>query len=591
VRLICGDCLEVLPTLAEASVDAVVTDPPYGLEFMGKQWDRLTRNCMTPQSEADQQWNEARTEKDTPGTKDGMARRMRNRPDIGGSLKHAPQMQEWFREHFAAVLRVLKPGGYAAIFGGTRTYHRLACAVEDAGFEIRDSIMFMNSKPFDLVCNCGGNSDGEPLPYSHDKAKQGSQRRVRSVSVPNVSSPVNSDDKQGEVLQPGVSKQGAPPQGQANGSVVDEGVEQSGVEGRGDVPPSPGELRQRSICEVPAAADADGTEGRVCDGTQNDNGDDGVPVPHANGSGASHRPQPAEQRPVEPRTVAGQSASQTRGGGCICDRCGKPTVMPWGYEGVFPPYLAWIQGQGFPKGKGCLKPAWEPILLARKPGKRVLPLGIDECRIPTNGEDLGDPARFDGLRAGSSDGWKRPHHGSQADIERQREAMERASSAGRWPANVVHDGGEEVLEAFAAFGESSGVRPDMVRHNKQDTGEHGIYRRMKAVETPRHGDAGTAARFYYTAKASRSERGEGNTHPTVKPLALMRWLVRLVCPPGGVVLDPFLGSGTTAVACRQEGRDCVGIERDPAYFAIAERRLAGVSEDAPLFAAAAAGGD
>jgi site-specific DNA-methyltransferase (adenine-specific) len=93
-----------------------------------------------------------------------------------------------------------------------------------------------------------------------------------------------------------------------------------------------------------------------------------------------------------------------------------------------------------------------------------------------------------------------------------------------------------------------------------------------------HGDSGSAARFFYTAKASKSERGEGNNHPTVKPVALMRWLVRMVTPPGGTVLDPFMGSGTTGVAAVQEGFRFVGIELEPEYVAIAERRIAGVRD-------------
>jgi hypothetical protein len=323
VRLYHGDCLDVLPTLAAGSVDAVVTDPPYGLEFMGRDWDH-----------------------------------------------GVPGVPYWL-----AVLVVLKPGGYMLAFGGTRTYHRLACAVEDAGFEVRDCLM-------------------------------------------------------------------------------------------------------------------------------------------------------------------------------------------------------WLYGSGFPKGRGCLKPAWEPILLCRKPGPRVLPLGVDECRMPCD-EDRTRPARTPNGIYGNGNGTNHTTSDSHP--------------AGRWPANVVHDGGEEVLEAFAAFG-SKDTRDGMVNNRGGDGA--GYMKGWKGAEqSPAvYGDRGTAARFFYTAKASKAERGEGNNHPTVKPLALLEWLVRLVCPPGGLVLDPFAGSATTGVACLRTGRRFVGVEKDAGYHEIARKRLAEAASPGPLFAAASTGG-
>lgn len=184
--------------------------------------------------------------------------------------------------------------------------------------------------------------------------------------------------------------------------------------------------------------------------------------------------------------------------------------------------ICWLYGSGFPKGKGGLKPAFEPIILARKPGTKVLPLGIEECRVDTNGEVIvttGVP------RQDYSGQNPRPWHNNPPPaIPNPR--------TGRWPANVVHDGSDEVLEAFAAFGE----------------------------------------------RASRRERGEGNTHPTVKPLKLMEWLVKLACPPGGLVLDPFAGSGTTGMACIKTGRRFIGLEKDADYCRIAEKRIAHVAE-------------
>lgn len=305
-----GDCIAASTAMDAGSVDAIVTDPPYGLEFMGKEWDSPWKGTKAAHAEA----RVRRADETADPVKRRYLASAVNKYEAGRPF------QAWCETWAVAALRVLKPGGYMLAFGGTRTYHRLACAVEDAGFEVRDCLM-------------------------------------------------------------------------------------------------------------------------------------------------------------------------------------------------------WMYGTGFPKGQGCLKPAWEPILLARKPGKRVLPLGIDECRIGT------ETIKTSGVRRGTGnslqikdyvtpDGWEGSEH------------------VGRYPANVLHDGSDEVLEAI-----------------------------------------GDPARFFYCAKASKKDRGEGNTHPTVKPVELMRWCVRLVARPGGLVLDPFGGSGTTAVACVMEGRRCILVEREPAYVEIALRRV------------------
>jgi site-specific DNA-methyltransferase (adenine-specific) len=241
--------------------------------------------------------------------------------------------------------------------------------------------------------------------------------------------------------------------------------------------------------------------------------------------------------------------------------------------------LLWVYGSGFPKGQGCLKPAYEPIILARRPGKRVLPLGIDGCRVPgdEDGSRNRPPSKLASPNVYAQDEWTRNTVVTRNDT----------TGLGRYPANLLHDGSEEVLEAFAAFGQT---RPG--HHPRSVNSVPGSGRTMRdnwsgqdlaAAANNGHGDAGTAARFFYTAKAGKKERGEGNTHPTVKPLALMRWLVRLITPPGGAVLDPFGGSGTTGIAAQMEGRNAVLIEREPAYCEIIRKRLA---EASPLFAEA-----
>jgi site-specific DNA-methyltransferase (adenine-specific) len=250
--------------------------------------------------------------------------------------------------------------------------------------------------------------------------------------------------------------------------------------------------------------------------------------------------------------------------------------------------IMWLYGSGFPKGKGCLKPAHEPIILARKPGKRVLPLGIDECRVECETGDRPDRKiapngvpKFNGSK----------YAGDEYSLSMPAESL--AHPAGRWPANIVHDGSDEVLEAFAEFGESKGGT-FRVNEAEEVTGEnvHEGYKRPGrsclthkiAGQVRQFGDTGTAARFFYTAKASRKERGEGNNHPTVKPLALMRWLAWLVARVGETVLDPFGGSGTTAVACQQEGRECIIVEKEAAYVEMIRKRTAEADKDIPLFA-------
>jgi len=337
----CINNLDALPAMDAGCVDAIVTDPPYGLAFMGKAWD-----------------------------------------------KTLPDPQTWVE-----ALRVLKPGGHALIFGAPRLYHRLACAVEDAGFEIRDVLMWMFGSGFPKSLN--------------------------------------------------VSKAIAAP--------------------------------------------------------------------------------------------------------------ATPEAAAWAGWGT------------------ALKPAYEPILLVRKPligtvAQNVLTHGtgginVDACRV-----DGAKPATTRG--AGGQHGFY--SGGAQGRIE--------DDGRGRWPANVIMD-----EEAGAILDEQSGIRTThsgIVKSHHAAMGYSGSA--GFAGERQVRADSGGASRFFYCPKASRSEREAGleatdgqraNAHPTVKPIALMEWLVRLVTPPGGLVLDPFCGSGSTGVACARLGVRFLGLELDPDYAAIARRRI------------------
>lgn len=374
VTLYHGDCLDVLKVMPDGVADAVVTDPPYGLEFMGQEWDRVGGGRKSKPGIGERStewvsnrgWNSHRCAKCGHLPHGGSPCRCES-PDIRPVDNRWQDMQEWFHQHFAAILPKVKPGGYIAAFGGSRTYHRLACAVEDAGFEVRDCLM-------------------------------------------------------------------------------------------------------------------------------------------------------------------------------------------------------WIYGSGFPKGQGCLKPAHEPIILARRPGPKVLPLGVDECRVPTDAPRPSQERDAGRLTGNTFSG------GLDGSLCGSRAAGD--TMQGRYPANVLHDGSDEVMDAFAAFGDDKGDGCGKPRNRKvkEDRSQYRIGG-AHFNDTATYSDTGTAARFFYCAKASKADRGAGNTHPTVKPLALMRWLVRLVCPAGGVVLDPFAGSGTTGVACLHEKRRCLLVEREPGYIEIIRNRL------------------
>jgi site-specific DNA-methyltransferase (adenine-specific) len=314
-----GDCIDVMRTLPDNSVDSIVTDPPYGLGFMGKAWDAL------------------------------------------------PPGEDWARE----CLRVLKPGGHLLAFGGTRTWHRLAVAVEDAGFEIRDSI-------------------------------------------------------------------------------------------------------------------------------------------------------------------------------------------------------AWMYGSGFPKHRAALKPAFEPVVMARKPYKGSLTaneaihgtgaLNIDATRI-----NPGSP-----VPGGSGD--NRQWRELEGRTDRQVTTANPAHNMGRWPANVVLD-----TDMAGVLDGQSGVSTSKASAGRQ-TAKRGTAALGDFAGTDNvagHTDSGGASRFFYVAKAPKRERPvvDGIAHPTVKPLALLRWLVRLVTPPGGVVLEPFAGSGATVEACILEGFHCIAIEREAEYLPLIQARI------------------
>lgn len=422
-QVVCSDCLEYMRTMPENSVDSIVTDPPYGLSFMNKEWDSFGTDTRQPGDE--HYW--------VPDNPYGRSKaRYGWNQDKSKLASSNRAFQESMTYVFEEALRVAKPGAHLLCFGGTRTFHRMACAIEDAGWEIRDCIMWVY---------------GSGFPKSMDVGK-----------------------------------------------AIDKAI---------------------------------GAERTEVIGTRHRN--------------------------VKPfNDENGWNANNTTGD----------------YEYKAPATDAAAQWDGWGT---CLKPAWEPIIVARKPldgtvAHNVLTWGvgamnIDACRVAIeHGDDVFS---------------KNPHtHSKGKDSGIYGTYKEQkgnwSGEKGRFPANLVHDGSQMVLDLFPDTGKSSGGG------GVKAPGKNGIYGTFNGHEYPQQlglGDSGSAARFFYCAKASKKDRGDGNNHPTVKPTELMKWLVQLVTPEGGVVLDPFAGSGTTLVAAKMLGRGCIGIEREKEYVEIIKRRL------------------
>ena len=462
-KLLLGDCLEVLRTMPDCSVDAVVTDPPYGLAFMGKRWDY----------------------------------------DV-------PSVEIW-----AECLRVLKPGGHLLAFAGTRTQHRMAVRIEDAGFEIRDMIAWVY---------------GSGFPKSLDVSKAIDKQRTEDLQPA-------ADVARWLVQQieaRGISRRDICDHFQAENIAQQWTTHWTDGAVKPRVPKWDQWLELRLWLGLPDDMDAE--------------------VWRLNGRKGKPGDNFAERKVVG----QGSSAISTRKD----LRNGKGTV--WGADSstfdITAP--ATPEAQQWAGWGTALKPALEPITMARKPltgtvAANVLEhgtgaLNVDGCRVGTDG--------------GTTRSEQAPYAESGWRTGRKIETL----NAGRWPANLIHDGSDEVAGLFpanaGAFAPVRGTEPSKPAKNT-----YGEYARGEGAF---HNDTGSAARFFYTAKASKNER-QGVAHPTVKPIELMAYLCRLVTPAGGTVLDPFMGSGTTIKAALSEGFNAIGIERDPAYFEMAQHRMDG----------------
>ena len=434
VKLYGADCLEVLAQLPENSIDSCVVDPPYHLTSIVKRFG--SDGAAPAKSAAQRRFEKTGGADRKPGTDQygRLSRGFMGKVWDGGDIAFRP-------ETWAAVMRVLKPGGHLVAFGAPKNSHRLTCAIEDAGFEIRDMIAWLF---------------GSGFPKSHDVSK-------------------------------GIDRAA--------------GAEREAI--------STGKAVKRMI----PGADQNKA------GWEKNNGREYVP---------------------------GVTTPAT------------PAAQEW-------------EGWGT-----ALKPAIEPITLARKPLSektvaanvlrwRTGALNIDACRIESTDSQLAE--KYASVQKA----------GPRENSVYGNDSGDRAGAAphrnGRWPANVAHDNSDQVIKAFPSeaggndnrVGIDPGKRPSGFGNVGNDSGG-------SVPNGTLYGDNGSASRFFYSAKADSEDR-IGSKHPTVKPVDLVRWLVRMVTPPGGTVIDPFAGTGTLGEAAWLEGAYSILIEREPEYQSDIRRRM------------------
>jgi DNA modification methylase len=453
-RILVGDCRESMATLEAESVDAVVCDPPYELGFMGRKWD---------------------------------------------ASGIAYDLEVWRQ-----ALRVLKPGGHLLAFSGSRTYHRMACAIEDAGFDVRDQIMWIYGSGFPKSLDVSkaihkidriGPMEARARTFTAWMRSTGiTAQQVNDATGSFMGSHYLTDKSQPSV---------------ATADLFDLL--------RPLLPPVPDEIEELV------------------------------------------RSRTVESENMKRREVL---ATRTDTGGRSVSIVGRSVASEFNVTAPATDDARRWSGWGT-----ALKPAHEPICMARKP--LVGTVAANVLRYGTGAINV------DGCRVGDEkpamDGYKHPHNYSEGVTWVSRERVVPDSMpAGRWPANVLHDGSDEATEglrdAARFFYTAKADRSD-----REEVIGDVPRRRPPAVEC--QGDFGKKGLNSPRAGAGRTARDLVNIHPTVKPTDLMRYLVRMVTPPGGLVLDPFTGSGSTGRAAMLEGMSFVGCELSPEYAEIARARI------------------
>ncbi len=545
-QIIQGDCLEVMRSFPADCIDTIITDPPYGIGFMGKEWDTFKPEHIDSVMDRDERPHK------------GISSQRRS--NTAGTYDHSrnAEFQKYFTKWGVEALRVLKPGGTMLIFGGTRTYHRLACGIEDAGFILKDCIMYLYGSGFPKATDISKQLDKQDAVLKRRQRQLRFTEWMRStgLSATQCSLLMGTESEAGHYFTAGeqphiATKEHFDKLRPHIKTVVPEWVEELIAERTVE---SENFKKRENVTKQKADIFGEFTEKQKKTGNH-----------HADGS-KSCWDVGADMIKVDVNITLSKTAEAKLWNG-------------WKSHG--------------------LKPAYEPILVAMKPNDGtyannaikhgVSGLNINEARIPTD-EEITNHSR--GAESAVS-------KGKYGDSSAQETHQTDGQKQGRFPANVILD-----EEAGAMLDEQSGESKSNVRRISETENtkiQNEIYGKGYVRQEGGVFDTGGASRFFYCAKASKKERnagcggggtgtthdatfGEcekanwkkvnGNHHPTVKPLALMRYLCKLTkTPTGGIVLDPYAGSGTTLVACIKEGREYIGIEREKEYCEIAECRM------------------
>lgn len=618
VTVLEGDCRDHIKGLQSGSIDSVVTDPPYALVSIVKRFGAVDAAAV-------------RADGPTGVYARASAGFMGKRWDTGETA--------FDPAFWVEVLRVLKPGGHLIAFGGTRTYHRLACAIEDAGFEIRDMVAWMY---------------GSGFPKSHNVSKGidrslGAERetvRVRPRAETSGTMAGSSDTRPwieksrelgfhevaggtpitaaaaawqgwGTALKPALEPTvlARKPLGSRDidvRGIVEQQLRQRGVEGEiqwnSESASAAAKRKMRPISLSTEALPAEATSA------------DGVGVSETESAGTRTAKDSEQRQGNGPKTIVSARGScaneQTDDSGI---RFFTPTAedAPAVAKPSAASSLLTTSTEAEPPTEGNttkksmrssadkdsqpdtesfagiatgLTGSMERVHISRHAGGFKWPDGLPE-RVPSRPLTVAANVLMHGTGALNIEAC-RVGEREESQTTKPRKAANGYGAApggvelppGRWPANVIHDGSAEVLAGFPDTGLSSGGSGAASQRTALNGEVYGQYSGATLGQNAGGlGDSGSAARFFYTAKADSGDRLQSK-HPTVKPVDLMAWLIKLVTPPGGLVLDPFAGSGTTGMAAMREGFRAVLIEREAEYVADIKRRIAHVrGEDTPLF--------
>lgn len=505
VTLHAGNCLDRIKDIPDASIDAVCTDPPYALVSITKRFGKQgAAPCVVPEGKSGAYVRAS-------------AGFMGKAWDVGDVA--------FAVEFWSEVYRVLKPGGHVLAFGGTRTVHRLTCAIEDAGFEIRDMVAWLY---------------GSGFPKSHDVSKGIDKARKDNADWQAVGAWLKASR-----LSAGFTAKALCAAIGAHGE-----KNNGGAVSNWELGLSCPTWEQWQSLKIVLNFDDD-MEAEVW----RLNGRKGTP-------GEAWQSAEIIGSDIKARSTAGNSALPTCGGDTL--------YKSWKIKAANSDAARQWEGWGT-----ALKPALEPITVARKPlegtvAANVLAhgtgaLNIAGCRVGT------DDSLNGGAYAETSQ--KQDRSGSLAGGLLKGGIGSFNQPLGRWPANLIHDGSDEVVAAFPTMAGGGDTRGAGQGRRPGGFGNVGHANGDGEPCSALYSDTGSAARFFYNAKADSDDR-IGSKHPTVKPVDLMRYLVRLVTPPGGTVLDPFAGTGTTGEAAFYEGFNAVLIEREEEYRADIARRMA-----------------